>query len=493
MSEREAFERRLEAAVREYVEAAPTDVDAARLTRSLAANVPRVRRLVPLPVWRLPSPGFAGALVALALLAVLSMGLVASGALRNVHLLPVAPTPGPALETPPAVIASPVPSAPAPSASASPSTSAAPTPSAAAATPASASAGPYAGSLAWTGFARLPRLHAGQALTDPIMGDITAGGPGFVAVGSDWVDPEGAVAVAWTSADGLSWQEHEIGVPGPTSALSTPALSSVAAGASDLVAVGRVGIWRSADGIAWEQARAPYELDGTPLYVAAGPGGFVAVGRGLGDPCQGRAWTSADGKTWQARTLPNPAGLCPTALAAGPSGYLAVGHDPVSGHTAMMRSADGASWEMVQDQAAFAGDGYPEGATWTASGWTAFGSFLPIGSSDRGVQVWQSSEGMRWQRTGFQRPAGAFSCDPGSTHMLDAAAFGPGYVAVGTCTANPEQVGLAWASTDGASWETVIGRVRPMTAVAANGQRLVAVGSDWPDHEPIVASAELAP
>jgi putative multiple sugar transport system substrate-binding protein len=121
MSEREVFERRLEAAVRGYVEAAPTEIDAARLTDSLATNVPRMRRLLRVPGWRLPSLGFAWILVVAALLAVAGMGLLASGALRDVHLLPTQPTPSQTLETPPGIIASPVATTPQPSGPASPS------------------------------------------------------------------------------------------------------------------------------------------------------------------------------------------------------------------------------------------------------------------------------------------------------------------------------------------------------------------------------------
>ncbi len=124
MSERDLFERRLEAAVRRYVEAAPTEIDAARLTDSVATNAPRMRRLVPLPVWRLPNLGFAWILVVALLLAVMAMGLVASGALRDVHLLPDRSTPSQTLQTPPAVIVSPVATTPQPSVAASPGASA---------------------------------------------------------------------------------------------------------------------------------------------------------------------------------------------------------------------------------------------------------------------------------------------------------------------------------------------------------------------------------
>ncbi len=107
MSERSVFERRLEAAVRGYVEDAPTRIDAARLADSLATGVPRVRRLVPVPSWRLPSLGFAWILVVLALVALLGLGLVASGALRDVRVLPFVPTPGPLIASPPAIVDSP--------------------------------------------------------------------------------------------------------------------------------------------------------------------------------------------------------------------------------------------------------------------------------------------------------------------------------------------------------------------------------------------------
>ena len=125
MSERDLFERRLEAAVRAYVEDAPTQIDAARLTDALATNAPRMRRLVPLPALRLPNLRLAWILVVAGLLLVLGMGVIASGVLRDVRLLPPPPQPPPptapaplpsqALESPPAVIASPAPASPVPS------------------------------------------------------------------------------------------------------------------------------------------------------------------------------------------------------------------------------------------------------------------------------------------------------------------------------------------------------------------------------------------
>lgn len=139
MSERDDFEQRLETAVREFVEMAPTEVDAARLTHSLATSVPRVRRLVARPAWRLPGLGLAWIPIAAILVAALGMGLVATGALRDVLKAPAQPTPNLPLETPPAVIASPVATTPAPSPAPTLSPSVAPTSSP---TPAATAAAP---------------------------------------------------------------------------------------------------------------------------------------------------------------------------------------------------------------------------------------------------------------------------------------------------------------------------------------------------------------
>ncbi len=109
MTERDVFELRLEKAVREFVEAAPTRIDAARLTDSLATNVPRVRRLVPRPAWRLPSLGFAWILVVAGLLALMAMGLIASGALRDEPAPTTPPAPTASLASPPAAVATPRP------------------------------------------------------------------------------------------------------------------------------------------------------------------------------------------------------------------------------------------------------------------------------------------------------------------------------------------------------------------------------------------------
>ncbi len=84
MTDRDVFEQRLEAAVREYVEGAPTDIDAAAFTHALATNVQR-RRLVPTGLWSRHPVQLARALAVPALVvAVIGFGLFGSGAWRGV-------------------------------------------------------------------------------------------------------------------------------------------------------------------------------------------------------------------------------------------------------------------------------------------------------------------------------------------------------------------------------------------------------------------------
>ena len=160
---------------------------------------------------------------------------------------------------------------------------------------------------------------------------VTAGGPGFVAVGSGLAHDQrvprssaasdiDVVAAVWTSTDGVTWSrvphdESVFGGPGQ------PSMKIVIAGGPGLVAVGTqekdsamfqsdidVAVWTSADGVAW--SRVPHvesvfggNDDQEIFAVIAGGPGLVAVGRDgasylLGSIGNAAVWTSPDGVTW---------------------------------------------------------------------------------------------------------------------------------------------------------------------------------------------------
>lgn len=285
-----------------------------------------------------------------------------------------------------------------------------------------------------------------------MMQSVTVGGPGLVAVGFGWDEPDlvGSTAVVWTSVDGRVWsrlpfEQDAFGSPGYDG--NGTVMNSVTVGGPGLVAVGSDGgvsaVWTSPDGVSW--SRAPHNPDafGTGqanrsasemLGVTAGGPGLVAVGQvgeGVEEQSSAAVWTSADGITWS-RVPHNGAVFGGTGIQAmnsvtpGGPGLVAVGiEEPNSveamggAHAAVWTSPDGVTWSRVpHDESTFGG-----------------------GEDDE-------------------------------THMDDVAAAGPGLVAVGA---------TVWTSPDGITWtrvpdaESILG-IGEMESVIAASPGLIAVG-----------------
>lgn len=143
---------------------------------------------------------------------------------------------------------------------------------------------------------------------DQDMLSITAGGPGFVAVGDDYASGESDGAV-WTSPDGVTWKRVTGAALG---GVDTQIIESVAAAGTDLVAVGYEYsgsswdgvVWMSSDGATWTRAADPGSVlagndNEALLGVTAAGSGLIAVGY---DEANGdwdtRVWTSDDGSDW---------------------------------------------------------------------------------------------------------------------------------------------------------------------------------------------------
>jgi len=139
---------------------------------------------------------------------------------------------------------------------------------------------------------------------------VTVGGPGLVAVGMDWSDPNDADAAVWTSVDGFAWTRvpHDEEVFGGS---GHQGISSVVAAGPGLVAVGteRSGlqqavVWTSVDGLTWTRVARDESgsLDGGQMNsVVVGDAGLVAVGwiGSVGGPnSEAAVWTSLDGIIW---------------------------------------------------------------------------------------------------------------------------------------------------------------------------------------------------
>lgn len=236
--------------------------------------------------------------------------------------------------------------------------------------------------LAWT-----------QAAPDPVfegalLHAVIAGGPGLVAVGADREGPQ-----AWFSADGVTWELASV-PPVPEGVYidedhADAWMQDVAVEGDRLVAVGSIALsmgpnsyrydpvmWTSTDGTTWVEVDLDLNVftETTEFRsVAAGPSGFVAVGRYLqtGSCCLETPglWWSNDGLEWSSVSQGHDAFVADResdfgvhAVAAGAGGYVAVGVDsrcryfprvcPVA-EAAVWVSADGRNWARVSSDPVF--------------------------------------------------------------------------------------------------------------------------------------------
>lgn len=283
------------------------------------------------------------------------------------------------------------------------------------------------------------------------MESVTVGGPGLVAVGLEWEYPLSPVAVVWTSEDGMSWSR----VTHNEAAFEGARMDDVTAGGPGLVAVGGTGldaaVWTSTDGVAWTRVRLSPEAtlwpdtDGAMKGVAAGGPGLVAVGFAGRDPegTNAAVWTSPDGLTWS--RIPHDERVFAHAtmsdVTAGGPGLVAVG---AAGHSpAVWTSADGYAWTRVPPETAiFGSDGIDERSM---NAITSIGTQLVAvgGAGDKHVLpptpasfVWTSVDGTTWT---------PIELNPGDWVMHGVIATSQRVVAVG------QEAGAAtvWVATEG--------------------------------------------
>jgi hypothetical protein len=194
--------------------------------------------------------------------------------------------------------------------------------------------------------------------------------------------PRGRNVVA-SSRDGRVWRVSEMGV--------NQSLSSFVAAAETLIAFREVyrdgellgSAWTSSDGIDW-QLRRDSPVVNFQLDAAASVGGTAVV---FDDYAANPAWVSTDaGAAWRrADYMPLYAPFGPTA-AAGPAGFVAVGRacctTPDQNFGFVATSSDGIRWR----------DSQPFGFRLIPAGVLA----LPGGFATIGRQTWLSEDGLHW-------------------------------------------------------------------------------------------------
>ena len=279
-----------------------------------------------------------------------------------------------------------------------------------------------------------------------------------------------------------------------TAGASRVILSAIGASAATEVAAGGVNggpaLWDSADGGAsWARAAlaGPASLTrggtGQLAGVTHGPAGWVAVGSTLAGRVGPLVATSRDARSWTV-TSGIAANAVASAVAAGPAGYVIVGRESGGDRGAAAWYAPGLTgWRP----AAVAGQGRPgrPGASGgqMMNGVAATGrGFVAVGAAGTRPAAWLSAAGRTWQQAQVPVPAGA-----ARAALEYVAANGSDVVAAGTeFSAAGASRPFAEASADaGTTWTQVQlpvpdigpGTGTTVTALTAAGGGFTAAGT----------------
>jgi hypothetical protein len=312
---------------------------------------------------------------------------------------------------------------------------------------------------------------------DTTMTGVASGPAGLVAVG--WIF-QGFHGEAWHSADGSTWS-----LDGQLAEDSV--LEAVAAGTTRYVAVGLNGqggtAWSSTDGVSWQQTTSSDAFAASPLRltaVAAWTGGFVAAGYEGTEFGSARAafWVSPDGMTWQRAPASDAfTDARPTAVTSGGPGLVAVGISgpaDAPGPAVVWTSADGLHWTREPANPLFDDARMRTVTSVPGMGLVAAGEDL---AGDQAI-VWMSRDGTVWKRGTVTAYHGSVGIQ---VRMYAALAGGPGAVVVGTATAGIQYgAAVVWTSPDGSTWTQQPAGVEfadgELTGLTSSGSKLYAVG-----------------
>ncbi|MGH2731241.1 MAG: adenylate/guanylate cyclase domain-containing protein [Actinomycetota bacterium] len=311
--------------------------------------------------------------------------------------------------------------------------------------------------------------------------------------------PGSLAALTWERSDDLGGKGDQ-------------AITRIAVGVSELVAVGYDGtrgdldaaVWKSGDGLDWTPVRHSEKAFG-------GPGnevmwavkrfepeqlGFnlIAVGQdAAGDDRDAAVWTS-DGFVWERVkhsefAFGGPGDQVMNRVEPAPLDVVAVGYDDSGGDrdAAVWTSRDGIRWApSAPDEAVFGGQGDQD-----MRSVIAYGSpeLVAVGydnaSGDADAAVWTSDDGVTWHRN--QVIFGG----TGDQQMLTVDQRKGRLIAVGLDSSGGDEDAAVWTSTNGVDWKRVpddqgvFGGTgdQTMFGVEAFAHGFVAVGRDGEPRE----------
>jgi hypothetical protein len=210
-------------------------------------------------------------------------------------------------------------------------------------------------------------------------------------------------------------------------------------------------VWRTADGLTWEQANTDGFGDVNNMNVFAlvpfGDHLYAATDNStMGGGTGGEVWRTADGTTWdQVNTdgFGDANNIVAWTMAVF-TDTLYVGTLNLANGAEIWRSTDGTTWEQANT------DGFGDANNERAASMTVFDGYLYVGTknSATGSEIWRTADGTSWTQANSD---GFGSAANDRTYAL--APFG-GYLYAGT--RNRSTGGQLWRTADGTTWESVI-------------------------------------
>lgn len=302
------------------------------------------------------------------------------------------------------------------------------------------------------------------------------------------------VPMVWVSADGGSWTDGPSLAHDPQLATNLGVEAESIAVSPDVVAVSSVSghrVWMSSD------AAESFTVAASSIPDQLGREGSLVAPAGnptlVGDD---ELFLLASGD-WQERApglVPHPQESVSIGdVAHGPAGFVAVGsastddpneEDGRATRGLVWRSQDGSAWTRLPDDPDLAG-GSLNAVTAYAGGYVAVGSGAD-GDLDRTARVFVSPDGGEWTVVDGDGLVPASSESSAARHLGSVAAYGDGYIAVGTGFDGTDIVPLIVVS-DGTSLRPAqvagpaAGSDLITFAVCANGGEANVVGVDQAD------------
>jgi hypothetical protein len=256
--------------------------------------------------------------------------------------------------------------------------------------------------------------------------------------------------------------------------IASDGTTEVAVGTAD----GYPAAWQRSQAGSWSLVTAPETGNQALTSVHEGNGGWVAVGESTSGAPHPVVLTSADGHTWQAvddeHAFSTP-GEYMYGEAAGPAGYLVVGKIQYKGRT---YAADW--WSTNLTDWTRAGNGGLDGRLASSEMLAAVGTpggFVAVGQHADHPAAWMSGTAHDWMEMDLPVPDGA-----SSAMLTQVTGSGNHLVALGEATTAHGTVPFAATSADGgASWnESALtspsGGSTTVTAITATSSGFVAAG-----------------